>query len=650
MYNALYYACFIEETLALASAIKAGAEKVAGITRERYVHRLVWLRAVTRLHIATKQDDRQKLSFVRINNVLQNLRLDSADGTLRKQPYCIVLCGFPGCGKTGTAIKIAEALMKSRHGKFYSTDVVTLNETDEFQSEYRTNHKVVIFDDVAADREKPSTVNPWRKIIDFVNNIRKTALNPNLELKGNVYIEPELIIITTNRTPSHHFGISLHMKCTDAITRRFSEVLFLHSDYHSCTPMSRSRPNGLQTLPATGMLTSEDTFDGQSSYTHDKQMSIYQKIEEMTISFNQKMDEQEEFISNVNDLFQSQPRNENAIVSFYHDMIRPYWFKKLNLPVELENQLPWYSRLIRKVCVNTGKQILIAQAGEVDRVAIAMESRVDPRQYYLNQYFNVEHFYVLSPAMRGSAKYCPVPGGFDGFRPILLPGHATVYHQNLPFLFTYEELYDEFNRRVSVAVDNLPFDHDDDEMPELIDEKVRCALADPTIETSMICQPCTKRMAFTSENMTFPLNGFRCNPPRDDCFMTEFLETQPPSITLVLREWVSDCGIGDFVFLYLGRDMIPQFIVMEVKQHRFEIACAQSRKYGNELLRLLNIMYKGQKKVLAVAATGDDFQLTNIFGMDAAGMRSANTFYTRWHENFVNRCKAGKHPEVQSFG
>jgi flagellar biosynthesis GTPase FlhF len=162
LYNALYYACFVDETLALASAIKAGAEKVAGITRERYVNRLIWLRALSRFHIMMTRDDRQKTSFIRINNVLQNLRLDSADGTLRKQPYCIVLCGFPGCGKTATAIKIAETLIKSRHGKFYSTDVVTLNETDEFQSEYRTNHKVVIFDDVAADREKASSINPWR--------------------------------------------------------------------------------------------------------------------------------------------------------------------------------------------------------------------------------------------------------------------------------------------------------------------------------------------------------------------------------------------------------------------------------------------------------------------------------------------------------
>jgi hypothetical protein len=42
-------------------------------------------------------------------------------------------------------------------------------------------------------------LDPYRKIIDFINNIRKTSLNPNLEMKGKVFIEPDLVIVTTNR-------------------------------------------------------------------------------------------------------------------------------------------------------------------------------------------------------------------------------------------------------------------------------------------------------------------------------------------------------------------------------------------------------------------------------------------------------------------
>jgi hypothetical protein len=548
LYNALYYACFVDETLALASAIKAGAEKVAGITRERYVNRLIWLRALSRFHIMMTRDDRQKTSFIRINNVLQNLRLDSADGTLRKQPYCIVLCGFPGCGKTATAIKIAETLIRSRHGKFYSTDVVTLNETDEFQSEYRTNHKVVIFDDVAADREKASSINPWRKIIDFVNNIRKTALNPNLELKGNVYIEPELIILTTNRAANNTFGISLHMKCTDAITRRFSEVLYLHNNYVDCTPMERYESSYPKSVGYVAR--NDDTYDEQRKYFAGDPISIEEKIAKMKIAFNEKMDEQEEFIQSINDRFEKSPLSENPILSFYHDVIRPLWFTKLNLPHDLEIQLPWYERLVRKFCVAQGKPIFMSQ---------------------------------------------------------------SIHSSQLL----------------------------------LEDSNVRDVHHNPTVETSTNIQN-KPRFEFTTKTLRYPLCGFDCNPPRDDCFMLEFLQTIPPKVQLVLREWRNDCGVGDFVFHYKGKDGIPQFMVTEIKHNRFEIACAQSRKYGHEFWRLLNIQYKGPKKVAAVSITGDDYQVINIAGIGTKEISKMTNLIHNWHKRFQNRCKAEKQEEIST--
>ena len=118
--------------------------------------------------------------------------MDDSNGKIRKQPYCVLLTGYPGSGKSTFALQLAVECMKRRYGRALPSDIVTLNETDEFQSEFRTSHKVVIFDDLGAEKSTVNgSKNPWRKIIDFVNNVRKTALNPNVDMKGNVYIEPD---------------------------------------------------------------------------------------------------------------------------------------------------------------------------------------------------------------------------------------------------------------------------------------------------------------------------------------------------------------------------------------------------------------------------------------------------------------------------
>jgi hypothetical protein len=91
---------------------------------------------------------------------------------------------------------------------------VTLNETDEFQSEFRTHHKVVILDDIANEAAPETSAyaapkNPFRKIIDFINNITKVALNPTLEAKGRVLIKPELVVCTSNMDSRHFSGNTL---------------------------------------------------------------------------------------------------------------------------------------------------------------------------------------------------------------------------------------------------------------------------------------------------------------------------------------------------------------------------------------------------------------------------------------------------------
>lgn len=150
------------------------------------------------------------------------------ESIIRRQPYGIIVAGPPGTGKTFGTKKLIKDLLLSINQPLYADDIVVLNENDEFQSEYRSNHKVVIFDDLGASRVSVIPNDPFRKIIDFINNVPKTALNPHLELKGNVWIRPDVVGCTTNLTIPFMVGKdnAQSLMCPDAINRRFQIMIY----------------------------------------------------------------------------------------------------------------------------------------------------------------------------------------------------------------------------------------------------------------------------------------------------------------------------------------------------------------------------------------------------------------------------------------
>jgi hypothetical protein len=404
----IYYACFIEETLSLAAAVKAGAEEVAGITRDRYIKRLTWLKSATRLSILFHKDDRKKPVFTRISNVLENLKLDSSDGRIRKQPYCIALTGAPGCGKTGTAMKIAAALIKAKYGKFRATDVVTLNETDEFQSEYRTNHRVVIFDDVGAENANISMANPWRKVIDFVNNIRKTSLNPNLELKGNVYIQPDLVIITTNLQPS--LNLITWVTCPGAIFRRISK--FYHLE----------RFDSVYDIPlvSTSLSNKVRAFDNPQVFEikmeNKEHVPLDLILPHLVDEFLCHDDDQEDYTRKMNSLMDPPESDLSSWQSFLQDQIYPRWPKKFELPPRVEAQLPWYQRFARKFCIS--KQVAICQGA-----FFSTEKNSAQRQDILEKDFNPLFYHTLCGELNDDDEYGLCPIGFIGIdHQVVMPG------------------------------------------------------------------------------------------------------------------------------------------------------------------------------------------------------------------------------------
>jgi hypothetical protein len=335
--SALNHACFVEDLLSKTSAVRCGAERLVGMTKQRFMDRLTWLKCLLRFNLSNWYD---RKTFERVSQTLEMLKLDNSNGSIRKQPYCVLLTGYPGCGKSSYALQIATACLRSRYGIAHPSDIVTLNETDEFQSEFRSSHKVVVFDDLGAEKVRPNTINPWRKVIDFVNNIRKTSLNPNVEMKGHVYIEPDLVVITTNL--DNGFQIADFMNAPGAIYRRLKQIIFLEDGYTNAKLYTKSvGSNSLNERVCDHVTVCKKNTDT---------MERKELIDVIVRDFNRHLDAQEKFINDTNQHF-DKVENKSILASFYSDVVLPFLPRKVALPQHLEKQLPFYDRWFRFFCV-----------------------------------------------------------------------------------------------------------------------------------------------------------------------------------------------------------------------------------------------------------------------------------------------------------
>lgn len=412
----LYYACFVEEILAVAPAVKAGAYATARYTKDQYLKTLDITKTLLWSWSVISRDERVKTAYSRVASTEASLKLDSSDGSLRKQPFCIMLEGFPGTGKTGTALNLASVCMKALHGEFRKEDVVILNESDEFQSEFRTSHRVVIFDDIAAENPNNSTINPWRKVIDFVNNIRKTALNPNVDLKGNVYIEPDLVILTTNMSynETSPYGAHAWLNCPRALQRRISLVVELLPGFERCNIHRES-------MVVDGSTT---RCYGQTTTFKKEEISLEQLYLEVRGKFLTHHKEQEEFVNRMNQCFDGESQE---------------------------------------------KVIYEAQSG--------VESIIDPKRRYLDLCFNSDAFLVYREELEKSKRawfvledgFCLLPNKECSlFVLYTLPVRITKEdHNNTIFghSYTYNELEDYYTSIKSTQSNDLTISEDgsDDE-------------------------------------------------------------------------------------------------------------------------------------------------------------------------------------------
>lgn len=185
----------------------------------------------------------------------EDLRLQDMNTLLRRQPFGILIGGAPGTGKSMSAMKMGAHVLKLSGCEPTQKNMITLNEGDDFQSEFRTHHKCVIFDDLGATKTSITGQDPFRKVIDFINNVPRTSLNPHLELKGNVWIEPEVVVATTNLKIPFKSCQANNMEsvmCHDALNRRFKlKIVQIDYDTYALAELATEKNSNIAN-PVTG--------------------------------------------------------------------------------------------------------------------------------------------------------------------------------------------------------------------------------------------------------------------------------------------------------------------------------------------------------------------------------------------------------------
>jgi hypothetical protein len=153
-----------------------------------------------------------------ISNELITLKISS--GT-RKSPFAIELFGDSNQGKTTFGDQLLDALLVSNDlpvGKEYRA---ALNPGDKFFSNWTSDKLVAILDDLANEKsdfvEKP----PTRAIIDICNNQMYYAPKAELEAKGKCFVEPEIVLVTTNKKDLDAYAYS---NCPYSVQRRMDLV------------------------------------------------------------------------------------------------------------------------------------------------------------------------------------------------------------------------------------------------------------------------------------------------------------------------------------------------------------------------------------------------------------------------------------------
>lgn len=140
----------------------------------------------------------------------------------RRSPFSIELFGDSSQGKTTFGDQLIDALLTSNELPIDKQYRAALNPGDKFFSNWTSDKIVAILDDLANEKADFVERPPTRAIIDICNNQMYYAPKAELEAKGKCFVEPEIVLVTTNKKDLDAHAYS---NCPYSIQRRMDLVM-----------------------------------------------------------------------------------------------------------------------------------------------------------------------------------------------------------------------------------------------------------------------------------------------------------------------------------------------------------------------------------------------------------------------------------------
>jgi len=141
-------------------------------------------------------------NLIKIRTAFQLLR---TSGGLREAPFAFNIYGESGIGKSTIVNNLInfslQRLAYTRGEKDFKVDpnsICTINEMDKYHSDYKAHIRAVLLDDFANGRAEITGINPAVNVINFINNVQRTAIMAEAELKGKIPLNPDVVASTTN--------------------------------------------------------------------------------------------------------------------------------------------------------------------------------------------------------------------------------------------------------------------------------------------------------------------------------------------------------------------------------------------------------------------------------------------------------------------
>lgn len=174
--------------------------------------RILRLIAIVRKQIPTAPFLHRKAltdRLVKLNGMQKDLLAFDRKSGMRKAPVAILAWGNSGVCKSWVSITLMYSILKHLGLPCDEYFVRTPNLADQFDSNLDADTVGIILDDVANEKMEMLQSSPVEPLLRLINNVVAMANKASLEEKGSVFLEPQVVLATSNMKDmnAHQFSI-----------------------------------------------------------------------------------------------------------------------------------------------------------------------------------------------------------------------------------------------------------------------------------------------------------------------------------------------------------------------------------------------------------------------------------------------------------